>query len=115
MNAANMRRGRDQNGQRRSSVGARNGSGSKSRRQEEAQLIPLASLDYCPFCLKNGEAAEEYRSHTLKNFFSKVTCPKLKTYRCQICHNVGGDYAHTTGYCPLRPTSKQSRDFHYLK
>lgn len=62
--------------------------------------FPKTQLE-CAFCKNNKETPEQYKSHVLKNPQGKVSCPVLRQYDCPICHNGGGDYAHTVRYCPI--------------
>lgn len=49
----------------------------------------------CSFCKNNQKPPEIYKSHSLKGFDEKVTCPYLRAYDCPSCHSGGGDTAHT--------------------
>lgn len=64
----------------------------------------------CSFCLKNGEPAEVFSSHSLYTRNNTVSCPKLRSFRCYICGCAGGDYAHTRKYCPLLNNRRRPRD-----
>ncbi|KAL5282302.1 NANOS1 family protein [Megaselia abdita] len=57
---------------------------------------------FCVFCENNNEPNSVVRSHSVKDFYGRVLCPKLRIYVCPICH-VSGDYAHTIKYCPQKP------------
>lgn len=59
-----------------------------------------SKLTLCRFCLKNGEPPSVYYSHNLHVEDGRVSCPVLRRYDCPICHNGGGDFAHTVRYCP---------------
>ncbi|XP_018494724.1 nanos homolog 3-like [Galendromus occidentalis] len=84
----------------------------KARQRREIELIPVSELNFCPFCRKNGEPPEVFESHRLKDPNGVTTCPKLRAYSCRICHNGGGDFAHTMRYCPKLAKPKQPQDFH---
>ncbi len=53
----------------------------------------------CTFCENNGETAEIYMSHPLKDSLGKVICPVLRSFKCPKC-GESGDFAHTNKYCP---------------
>lgn len=53
----------------------------------------------CSFCENNGESAEIYLSHPLKDSLGKVICPVLRSFKCPKC-GESGDFAHTNKYCP---------------
>ena len=53
----------------------------------------------CVFCKNNGEIADLYTSHVLKDAEGRVTCPVLRKYTCPLC-GTNGDGAHTIRYCP---------------
>lgn len=74
------------------------------KREMRPRKFPLARLEvkFCRFCQKNGEPEEMVRSHSLRTPTGIVSCPILREYNCPICHNGGGDEAHTITYCPLR-------------
>ena len=55
----------------------------------------------CVFCKNNQEKPELYRGHILKDPEGRVVCPVLRKYDCPVCHNNGGDNAHTVRYCPM--------------
>lgn len=55
----------------------------------------------CNFCKNNGEKAEVYGSHNLKDQKGNCTCPILRRYRCPTCRATG-DKAHTLKYCPKK-------------
>ncbi|RWS14177.1 nanos 3-like protein [Dinothrombium tinctorium] len=57
-------------------------------------------VDECSFCKQNGEPRKFYTNHTLRGRDGKILCPILRRYNCPICHNGGGDNAHTIRYCP---------------
>lgn len=59
----------------------------------------------CSFCRKNGEQAEYYTSHRLKDENNQVTCPVLKEFVCPLCQVKG---EHTVGYCPLKKGNKMT-------
>ncbi|XP_023242377.1 nanos homolog 1-like [Centruroides sculpturatus] len=61
----------------------------------------------CGFCKNNGEDAQYYRSHCLRDERGKVLCPVLRAYKCPICNNEGGDLAHTIGYCPMNKSPEK--------
>jgi hypothetical protein len=61
----------------------------------------LPTLIECVFCKNNNEEPDVYKSHILKDPESRIVCPILRAYDCPICHNGGGDNAHTVRYCPL--------------
>ena len=72
----------------------------KRDRTSKDLQFPKTQLE-CAFCKNNKETPEQYKSHVLKNPEGKVSCPVLRQYDCPICHNGGGDYAHTVRYCPI--------------
>merc|ERR1719154_237193 len=82
-----------------------------SRRQSQVRAFRIfkdsASMEvnYCQFCLSNGESEVQYKSHTMKNAAGLVSCPVLRMYRCSICQATG-DQAHTQRYCPLNRDGK---------
>ncbi|XP_018496951.1 uncharacterized protein LOC108864932 [Galendromus occidentalis] len=86
--------------------------GPRRRQRREIELIPVSALNYCPFCRKNGESPQVFKSHRLKDRNDIITCPQLRAYSCGICHNGGGDFAHTMSYCPTLARPKLPRDFH---
>lgn len=57
---------------------------------------------FCVFCENNNQPDYVVRSHSVKDSYGRVLCPKLRVYVCPICH-VSGDYAHTIKYCPQKP------------
>lgn len=59
----------------------------------------------CVFCKNNGQPPSFYKSHVLKDPEGNIKCPVLRNYDCPICHNNGGDRAHTLRYCPLNKPS----------
>lgn len=61
----------------------------------------LPTLMECVFCKNNNEEPDVYKSHILKDPESRIVCPILRAYDCPICHNGGGEKAHTVRYCPL--------------
>lgn len=63
----------------------------------------IYSQGSCNFCLNNNML--DYQSHTLKTNDGRVTCPRLRSYRCPLC-GVSGDKAHTIKYCPSRSSSR---------
>lgn len=54
----------------------------------------------CVFCKNNGQPPSFYKSHILKDPEGNTLCPILRRYNCPICHNNGGNRAHTLRYCP---------------
>lgn len=79
----------------------------------ETPSLPVeAGRNYCGFCKTNGEPAEFYKSHKLRDRDNKITCPVLSHYTCPICKVVG---RHTASYCPKNenrlPASKPRPDF----
>ena len=85
----------------------------KSPRQRNIPVIE------CSFCKQNRERPEVYRGHVLKDSTTGiVVCPILRKYHCPICHEPGGDFAHTKRYCPKNlenGTEPQSSFPHILK
>ena len=101
--------------------GALFGQGRKGGRPSRSRLRPLNCYE-CAFCKNNGEKAEVYRAHVLKDPLGNITCPVLRYYNCPICNNGklmstfiiiklyflymtqytgGGNNAHTIRYCPM--------------
>merc|ERR1719154_1024846 len=82
-----------------------------SRRQSQVRALRIwkdsatMEVNYCQFCLSNGVAEVQYKSHTMKNAAGLVSCPVLRMYRCSICQATG-DQAHTQRYCPLNRDGK---------
>ncbi|KAL5282306.1 NANOS1 family protein [Megaselia abdita] len=66
------------------------------------KMILKQNQPFCVFCENNNEPNSVVRSHSVKDFYGRVLCPKLRIYVCPICH-VSGDYAHTIKYCPQKP------------
>jgi len=73
-------------------------------------------VNYCQFCLSNGESEVQYKKLTwplpsqedVRTAFTgkvKTTAPVLRMYRCSICQATG-DQAHTQRYCPLNRDGK---------
>ncbi|XP_059621012.1 uncharacterized protein LOC132264733 [Phlebotomus argentipes] len=60
------------------------------------------SKEYCVFCFNNKESPQVYLSHSVKDAFDNVVCPRLFKYVCPIC-GQSGRKAHTTKYCPEKP------------
>lgn len=60
----------------------------------------------CVFCKNNDVPPEKYRNHILKDPTGKILCPVLRAYNCPICNNGGGDFSHTTRYCPQNRASR---------
>ena len=78
---------------------------SKWNRKRTAAIPRLV----CSFCRKNGETRQLYSSHVLKDAAGIVVCPVLRKYKCPICDQVGGDFAHTKRFCPLNPDQTASQ------
>ncbi|XP_060852551.1 uncharacterized protein LOC132930614 [Rhopalosiphum padi] len=62
----------------------------------------MGCLRECAFCKSNGETAEFYKSHFLKDPVGRVRCPILQRYQCPFCYATG-ENAHTRRYCPKNP------------
>lgn len=60
------------------------------------------SVKHCVFCENNNEPEAVVKSHSVRDAFGRVLCPKLRTYVCPIC-KASGDLAHTVKYCPKKP------------
>lgn len=54
----------------------------------------------CAFCKNLPDQQDNYKTHWLKDNEKRVVCPILRKYSCPICHNGGGDDAHTMRFCP---------------
>lgn len=67
----------------------KNNANSKSRKRME-----------CAFCKNLPDQQDNYKTHWLKDNEKRVICPVLRRYCCPICHNGGGDDAHTMRFCP---------------
>ncbi|UJR24968.1 hypothetical protein I4U23_006332 [Adineta vaga] len=52
----------------------------------------------CTFCKSNGESANVYTSHVLRNGDHEIQCPILLAYVCPKC-GATGKSAHTIKYC----------------
>lgn len=68
----------------------------------------------CVFCKNLPSNNDGYKTHWLKDSQNKIICPVLRAYRCPLCDNKGGPYAHTIRYCPLKRQRFES-DFKRLK
>ncbi|EDW14047.1 protein nanos [Drosophila mojavensis] len=62
------------------------------------ELVPR----HCVFCENNNEPEAVVNSHSVRDSYGRVLCPKLRTYVCPIC-GASGDSAHTIKYCPKKP------------
>lgn len=60
----------------------------------------------CSFCKSNGESADVYTSHTLRNDANEIECPVLMAYICPKC-GATGKTAHTIKYCPTLSESER--------
>ena len=60
----------------------------------------------CAFCRNNGEPAQIYRDHKLREG-GVVTCPYLREIVCELC-GATGDQAHTRTYCPMNNQQRLS-------
>ncbi|RWS31400.1 uncharacterized protein B4U80_06876 [Leptotrombidium deliense] len=75
---------------------------SEKRSKRNAKRKPKPKKEFlCQLCKRNGELECVYKNHSLRDGRGNVTCPVLRAYDCPICHNGGGDLAHTIRYCPL--------------
>ncbi|XP_037092736.1 nanos homolog 1-like [Pollicipes pollicipes] len=72
---------------------------------EARRKAKKALPELCVFCKNNGETAQFYSNHILKDQHGTVRCPVLRAYTCPTC-GARGDNAHTIKYCPLRPVCK---------
>lgn len=76
------------------------------KREKRVRSISYQSIqtteNRCVFCSNNNEPLEVIKSHSVRDTFGRVLCPKLRTYVCPIC-NCSGDKAHTIKYCPKKP------------
>lgn len=79
-------------------------SGGASSSSSASAISDCSDSAFCGFCKQNGETAEVYRSHRLKDKDNKVICPVLRNYVCPTCQSTG-DKAHTRRYCPKRNKS----------
>jgi len=69
----------------------------------------------CKFCKNNGETAQMYRSHSLRNpSDGRLICPVLRDHVCEMCGATGDD-AHTRNYCPLNAERKKQAIPLFLK
>ena len=68
-------------------------------RQAEKQKALGGRIKMCTFCKTNGESAQIYTSHSLKDANDKITCPILLEYSCPVC-GAAGEKSHTKKYCP---------------
>merc|ERR1712142_103601 len=77
----------------------------------DPQFLPLSSTsnrsrrnsrsqEYCGFCKTNGEHADIFMYHRLKDEKGRVVCPQLRVLTCVHC-GASGDNAHTESYCPM--------------
>ena len=71
------------------------------------QQDKVLKMEYCQFCMANGESELQYRTHQVKNSSGLVSCPVLRKYVCPYC-KATGDFAHTQRYCPLNKDGKLS-------
>jgi len=83
----------------------------KLKDELKPRMIPVSTsqLGFCRFCQTNGDPPEVYQNHSLRSDDGRVTCPVLREYNCPICHNGGGDFAHTVKYCPMARKAKPSK------
>uniref|UniRef100_T1GBL4 Nanos-type domain-containing protein n=1 Tax=Megaselia scalaris TaxID=36166 RepID=T1GBL4_MEGSC len=72
------------------------------KKNKNRKVVVQQNQPFCVFCYNNNEPDAVVRSHSVKDSYGRVLCPKLRTYTCPICH-VSGDYAHTVKYCPQKP------------
>ncbi|XP_041986124.1 uncharacterized protein LOC121738240 [Aricia agestis] len=75
------------------------------------QSKPQFGAQICTFCRKNGERPAVYQDHVVKKKVGDryiVSCPILRSHRCQYC-GASGDDAHTITYCPVLRSSNNGK------
>lgn len=69
-------------------------------------MVKKEEPGFCGFCKRNGEVAEFYQSHKLRDSDQRIVCPILSKFKCPYCAETG---VHTAGYCPQNPKVQQNQ------